>query len=190
LLLVKEPQIDESQDFMDIKPVEEVELSFMDWLRTNGMLLGLSLLALVFIVFLVRFLSKRQKLDKAEGTVVPVPEKIPAHIIALTQIEALNKDGLWQQGKVKVYHSRLNQILREYLENRYGIMAMEETTNQILRSLDRIGLESTQKSKLRSCLVLSDLVKFAKEKPLAQENETAMFNVREFVQLTAETEEK
>lgn len=188
LLSVTEPAINAEEDFMDIKPIETVELSFMDWLRENGVLITVVLLALVIVFAAARILGRQKK--KAEMNIkISAPEIIiPAHIIALQQIEELNKDGLWQQGKFKVYHSRLNQILREYLENRYGINAMEETTNQILRSLDRIGLESIQKSKLKSCLVLADLVKFAKERPLAQENETAMFNVREFVQLTAETE--
>ena len=188
LLHVSEPLVDETADFMDIKPIEEVKLSFMDWLRNNWMWLSLLPVAALLGYFIIRKIRQKNTEDTALRAPEPEPT-IPAHVLALQEIERLSKEGLWQQGKFKIYHSRLNTILREYLENRYGIHAMEETTSQIIRSLDRIGLDVPQKAKLRSCLVLADLVKFAKEKPLAQENETALINVREFVELTASREE-
>jgi hypothetical protein len=75
-------------------------------------------------------------------------------------------------------------VLRNYLQRKYLIPALEETTNKILVHLKRTHFPHEQKESLRQLLSLSDLVKFAKEEPQAVENVAALEDVRLFLTIT------
>ena len=62
---------------------------------------------------------------------------------------------------------------------------MEMTSDEIIKSLRLIITDVTLKSKLTSLLILSDMVKFAKEQPLPNENELSWEHANEFVKQTA-----
>ena len=112
----------------------------------------------------------------------PVPEiKLPAHEIALTALTALRGEKLWQQGAIKTYQSRLTYIIREYLENRYEVPALESTTDEILRGLKKVDFDSSWKDKLQNILQVADLVKFAKAKPPADFHDKVWQEAEDFV---------
>jgi hypothetical protein len=85
-----------------------------------------------------------------------------------------------------MHHSAISEIIREYIEKRYQVHALENTTDEIMQSLRFHSIEPNLLAKLNQVLVLSDLVKFAKEKPLANENEMSLMNAVEFVKETKE----
>ena len=85
--------------------------------------------------------------------------------------------------KAKDYHTELTDIVREYIENRYGIIAMELTSDEILRSYSGLNLGSASTDMLRQILNLADMVKFAKAKPLANEHSLSMTNSYAFVKV-------
>ncbi len=116
----------------------------------------------------------------------PIPVPIPAHETALHKLDALKKAKLWQQGQVKEYQSKLTYIVREYLENRYKVQALESTTDQILRDLKHLNFSSDLKGKLREMLQLADMVKFAKAQPPIEIHERLMKDAEEFVVTTKE----
>ena len=113
----------------------------------------------------------------------PKPTR-PAHIIALEKLAKLKEKKLWQSDKVKQYHIELSEVLREYLENRYYVTALEQTTYEILINMRSVQIENEPMEKLKQLLTLSDLVKFAKEQPLATENEMCMQHAYEVVEQT------
>ena len=82
---------------------------------------------------------------------------------------------------MKLYYSELTDIVREYLEQRYGIHAMEQTSDEIFASLRKLDVAEDNKAKLREVLLLADLVKFAKQQPVSADNEAAMENAILFV---------
>jgi hypothetical protein len=88
-----------------------------------------------------------------------------------------------------LYHSRLTDILREYIENRFKIQAMEQTTDEILFGFRNAAVDEESKHKLKQVLSLADLVKFAKEQPLPNENESSLSNVYDFIHGTKREEE-
>src|SRR5690606_9248710 len=89
------------------------------------------------------------------------------------------------QGAVKPYHSELSDILRDFLERRYRIPAMEQTTDEIFTALAATDLPDRQKARLRQVLTLADLVKFAREQLLHTDNEQSMAQAIEFVEEAA-----
>ena len=68
---------------------------------------------------------------------------------------------------------------------------MEQTSNEIMEALVKSGLNNnTQFEQLKMLLFSADMVKFAKAKPLPDENETALLNAYVFVNETKQTWQK
>jgi hypothetical protein len=132
--------------------------------------------------YFVRIIKKIRK--KKTGEVVELP-KDPAHVIAFRQLERLKAEKLWQHGDIKGYYTRLTEIVRFYLENRYKVYSMELTTIETLAELKKTGFSEDESfRKLRTVLTGADLVKFAKFNPEPSENELQFNFAWEFVDAT------
>lgn len=180
LLTVHTIAVDTTQDVKDIKPPIEVPFSWKEYLPYVYWGLA-ALTALAGIILLVIYLAKKRKVQQAPQIITP---KVPPHVIAIERLEKLREEKLWQQGKIKQYHSEISEILKQYLEHRFFIPAMEQVTEEILHSLRTIVADEEQKMKLRQTLTLADLVKFAKEHPLPQENEQSWIIAYDFINAT------
>ncbi len=111
----------------------------------------------------------------------------PAHIIAFRELERLRDDQVWQKGEIKLYYTRLTEILRQYLENRYKVFSLELTTAETLDALVRTGFKKDALyNQLKTILSGADLVKFAKYNPEPAENDIHFQNSWSFVQATKE----
>ncbi len=147
-------------------------------------LLGILAAAIIWLAF--RFGKKfgRKKKD--------IPEVIitePAHVIAFRELEQLKDEKLWQSGETKKYYTKLTEILRKYLENRFSVFSLEMTTSETLDALIRTGFRKDDSyALLKSVLNGADLVKFAKYKPEPSENDIHFENAWKFVSVT-KTEE-
>ena len=76
-----------------------------------------------------------------------------------------------------------------YLENRFSLRAPEQTTEEFLESVTHgDALEVRFVNLLKEFLERSDLVKFAKEQPLPNENEMSLSNAYDFVNGTKKEE--
>jgi len=180
-LQVETVKVDTTKAIYDIKQPLVVSYTFFDWLKDNWYWIALAVVALAAIGGLIWYYRKKPKKEiKIEA---PKP-KIAPHILALNQRKELQEKKLWQQGEVKQFHIELTDILREYLEKRYAIKTHEKTTDEILQSLKYQKIDADNKNILNKILVLADLVKFAKEKPLPAENEQSINNAIYFVQKT------
>ncbi|WP_254070973.1 BatD family protein [Pedobacter sp. L105] len=185
VLTVQAVKVDTTKSIYDIKQPLAVSYSWTDWLRDNWYWVVFPLLAIVLIVWGILYVRKHPK----KKPVVQVVKKIiPVHTIALNQLKELNDKKLWQQNEVKQYYSELSEVIREYLEKRYVIKTHEKTTDEIFAALKQADITAENKNMLHQLLVLSDLVKFAKEKPLPVENEQSMEHAVDFVLKTQPAE--
>jgi hypothetical protein len=116
-----------------------------------------------------------------------VPSR-PAHEIALEALRKLETEKLWQEGRIKEYHSRMSDIIRTYIEQTLFINAMEMTTDLILCADQIKALNQRNKNELQELLERADLVKFAKFQPLANEHEASMKNAVSFIESTISQE--
>jgi hypothetical protein len=146
-----------------------------------------ALAAIIAIIIIIIIIRRMRKVEMP--LVIEDAPKIPAHITALEKLEKLKEQKLWQEGKIKLYYSSMTDILREYIENRFRIQAMEQTTDEILFGFRNAAVDEESKTKLKQVLTLADLVKFAKEQPLPDENETSLKNVYDFVNGTKREDE-
>jgi hypothetical protein len=179
-LKVQPVAVDTTKAFYDIKQPLAVKYSFWDWLRDNWQLVTAIFVALLIIGGVIYYLKTR---PKKVVVIEPLKPKLPAHIIALQKLKELRDRKLYQQ-EIKQYHIELSEVLREYLEKRYGIKTHEQTSDEIFDALRRLDITEDNKNILRQVLGLADLVKFAKEKPLPFENEQSMDNAIAFVNNT------
>ncbi len=107
----------------------------------------------------------------------------PPHIVALRELEKIREEKLWIKNQ-KEYFTKLTDTLRGYIEKRYSIQAMEQTSAEILKDLSKEKLEPKIYKELSELLMLSDLVKFAKYTAPEQECEGAIPPAVRFVNAT------
>ena len=85
---------------------------------------------------------------------------------AYQQLEALRQENLLDKGLFKEFFTRVSDIARLYMENRFNIHAPHMTTEEFLYYLGISGhLNDTQKISLKEFLNSCDMVKFAKYAP-------------------------
>lgn len=188
LLQVNTITVDTTKAIKDIKPPYEETYGWIDWLKDNMYVVygGLAILVAALLIYLIFRYTRKVKPVMVE---MEIPE-IPAHVIAFEKLGKLKEEKLWQEGKLKLYHSTLSDIIREYIENRFRIQALEQTTEEILFGFRNVAIDDESKTKLKQVLILADLVKFAKEQPLATENEMSMNNGYDFINGTKREEEE
>ncbi len=178
--------VDTTMAIKDVKPILEVNYNWIDWIKDNIYSILTATVAIIIILVIIYYI--RKKLKNKPIAIVPEIPKVPAHIIALEKLDKLKNDKLWQEGKLKQYYSILADTVREYTENRFKIQALEQTTDEILLGFRNVAIDEESKAKLKQILLLSDLVKFAKENPLPVENETSMANAYDFINGTKKEE--
>jgi hypothetical protein len=80
--------------------------------------------------------------------------------------------------------------VRLYIEERFGINALELTSDEIIKIFKSQVVDSESKSKLTQILTLSDFVKFAKQIPIEAEHTLTLNNAFDFVKGTMREEQK
>jgi len=137
---------------------------------------------------LVFYLSKEKQAPEAPAK--PQEPEIPPHIIALEALANLRDAKLWQQGNVKGFYTELSTIFRSYLEGQFRISALEQTTEEIMTALQhQAAIDKEELRDISHLLFLSDLVKFAKEKPIGSENEQNIERVERFIRAKIQQED-
>ncbi|MDE6096545.1 MAG: cell wall anchor protein [Muribaculaceae bacterium] len=147
-----------------------------DWIYNYWWVLLLLLLAAAATIWGV-------KRYKKEGTVLKKKPEPSPYQVAITQLRELKGKNLWEQGMEKEYFTRLTEILRVYLDRRFGINAMEMTSREIMDHLYNSDVKD-KRDYIRQILSVADFVKFAKVRPLPADNIAAYENAVRFVEET------
>jgi hypothetical protein len=179
-LFVKFPEVDLKKGPADIKKPFAAPVIFKE--IAPWVLGGILILALIFlIIYAISRYRKNKPLFMR-----PEKPKLPPHVIALQELEQLKEAQLWQHDKVKDYYTRLTDIIRNYIEDRFALPAMEQTTYEILSAFTQRKnmIDEISTKDLKEILELADLVKFAKLTPLPDDNHASMNHAYQFVDHT------
>jgi hypothetical protein len=165
----------EAGDIRDIKPPLTPP---RDWktLILTGLAVVLGIAAIVAAWWYIR--RRRQGKSILPERQVPLR---PAHEIALEELKALVASDWLAAGKHKAWHSELADIVRRYIEGRYGVDALEMTSRQLLTALDKYGLDERWLPGLTDMLTICDMAKFAKYVPEPAETERLTAAAFDFV---------
>jgi hypothetical protein len=177
-LSVQTIQTDPSKDIKPIKPPLSAPVTFREVLPW----IGIWFLILVIAV-LINYYIKKKKQKKPVIT-SRLKTTIPPYEAAIEALESLRLKKLWQAGRIKEYYSEMTEIVREYIELRFPVRALEMTTSEINSALRQTDVNSSAREKLNQTLILADLVKFAREQPLPLENDLSLSQCIDFVRET------
>lgn len=182
LLHVLAYPVDSSALPKEPKPIHAAPFSLSWWIREHAAWIAGALavaLAAAFLWVLVRRMKNRPAQHVEEAPPLPLHERY------LLELDALERERLWQHGEHKSYQSRLTDLLRGYIEERYQVPALERTTDELVQELKVSPLSLEQQALLANALRTADLVKFAKALPSPQENEQLMAAARRLIRETA-----
>ena len=168
--------VDTTQPPKDIKQPLSLPITFAELLPYILALIGIGLLGWLFYYVW----NKRRRGE----SIIPEAPRRPAHEVALEALRSLESEHMYQRGKIKEHYSQLTDIVRTYIEGRFGVMAMEMVTDEIMSAPVIKSLDKTAREPLKELLVLADFVKFAKLQPTQQENETSIAKGTNFVEQT------
>lgn len=163
-----------------IKPPVSFDLSI---LRTILLGLGAFLLSAFLVIKIIRRRRRQRLLD--------LESLKPPHERVFLELERLNQKGFLPAGKVKEHYSEFADILRRYLERRFGVETLELTTFELMQRLKEKEFNNALSAKIRNILENSDLVKFAKYLPpraLADELEILLRQIVEETKQESESD--
>ncbi len=182
LVTVTGVAVDTSRAIKDLKGQITVPYNWRDFLPWF-----LGVVLLILLIYLIKKYIKKRK----SHTIIekPLPTR-PAHEIAMEALTELEAKKLWQNGNHKAYHSSISDIIRNFIEQRWHIHAMEMTTDEILKVQLIAGLDKKPFEELKYLLELADQVKFAKMVPVVFDNEQSIRNAYEFVESCKQNEKE
>lgn len=181
--------IDVSQ-MTDINPIADAvdfETKWYDWIPdwiTDYWQLYLAAIILI-AAGICAYLILTKKVDVP---LLPKKKPIPPYQLAMLRLASLKEENLWQSGREKEYYTRLIDILRDYLQGRFGINAMEMTSQQIMKVLQKNEVTRMSNARMKQILEIADMVKFAKVRPLPDDNFRAFTEATQFVEETKPVE--
>ncbi|HXS99411.1 MAG TPA: hypothetical protein VN915_01950 [Elusimicrobiota bacterium] len=120
-----------------------------------------------------------------EGPAAPTEPPLPPEQAAQRALEALAAEGLWERGEHAAYYLRLTEILRIYLEARFGAPATAMTSVEVARLVKSRLPDLKASAVVRELLNRADLVKFARIKPDAEDGPRDAASVLDLVRATA-----
>ena len=186
--------VDTTLAFKDIKaPLngEDIELLPDEKTKSNWkkvLLITLLVLAVLGAAFYFFWKYGRKYLHDRKVAEVKHKLKENAGLVALNSLKSLKAKKLWQKGQVKDYYSELSEIIRTYIDSQWDVNAMEMVTVEIMEAIDNLDVDDEQMWELNIQLERADLVKYAKEQPVVEENEVSYKKACEFVKVTDRAE--
>ncbi len=182
-LTVDSIKVDPQGKIKDFKPVAEVPFKLLDWVPDFisdylwAWLAGLLLLAFGIYAYFKWY-------KKGINPLKPVKKRLPPYEEAMQALSNLKSRNLWQNGQEKEYYTTLTDILRVYIDRRFGINAVEMTSTQIMDKIRQNEDAHIAKEQLNNVLEIADFVKFANMHTLADDNEIAFQRAVNFVEQT------
>ena len=172
----------ESGNFYDIKDIMEPEWVWQDYIIWLVLFIVVKMLTVLITVLLIEWKKKNRKIH-LPFTKETKPN-LPPHLRALQALDIIKSEKLWQRGKEKEYYSQITDVVRTYIDERFQMAAMEMTTDEILLQIRNVSDVDFVFDHLKRLLYQADLVKFAKYRPLPEENEMSIGNAYFFVDQT------
>ena len=164
--------------FFPPKDIQRNPFSWDDW-KPVFWFVGINqLLALVLL-----WLYSHWRQNKPLIQIIRRKRKLPAHQVAMNEIERIKSERKWAEEDSKEYYTQLTDTLRNYIRERYGFNAMEMTSSEIIEHLMQ-EQDETALAELRQLFQTADLVKFAKYTTMINENDANLVSAIDFINQT------
>ena len=162
-----------AEDIRGLKPLREIR-SPIPWLE-----IGLGLLV-VLLVAAGLWWYLRQRARRRDA--VPL---VPPHEVAFAALSALRGTDFDDPDAVRLFYFQISEVVRAYVEGRFGMNATDLTTEEIVGSLENLDqLAADLHEALRRFLLDTDQVKVAHREPGRSDIEAAYEQALSFVEST------
>lgn len=169
----------EQLQISDIKDIQSPPFVWQDYIMYLLIPLLIALIVAIIGLAVYFYVRKRKK-----GYFFTPKVVLPPHIVALQELDSLKSRKLSQKGLEKEYYTELTDIVRNYIDRRFGIDAPEMISDDIIEAVHKATDAGSPSKSLEQILKLSDLVKFARYTPLPDENDLSLVNAYLFVNQT------
>ena len=126
---------------------------------------------------------RRSKIRQEVASGPPVPS-LPPYEEAVAALLRLKELELPRLGETKRHYVELSEIIRRYIERRWGVVASEMTSPQMLRELRSQTKIDEYCSELAGLLRDCDLVKFAKFEPSLERSRVVLELTQKWLEMT------
>lgn len=163
---------DPTADYRDVKPIIDIPHPYAKYIPWT-----IGLIALLCIAALYLLLRRR---PVVHATSAAVKDTRTAFDKAMEQLDKLNS-GATVPAEIKLFYIRLNNILREYIGEKFSMQMRDKTNMEILRGIRPYSLDKDSIAGLTEALHISDFVKFARYLPLKEDNERNLMIIRDAI---------
>ena len=161
-----------AKDIHDIKPLEKIA-ERPPWLIPGVVALG----ALALVAAALLWWRRRRR--------APAAPPRPAHEIAFAALDALRRTDFSDLAAVRRYYFAISEVVRAYVEGRFGLNATDLTSEEIRAALPALtGLDAGEAERLTRFLTVTDGVKFAARVPDEEEIRAVYEDALSFVEAT------
>lgn len=174
-------QGENAKDIQDIKPPLSVKPNFLKYILPALVILALVAGAITGLVILF----KRRTNTGDDDFIIPA-RRYPPHVTALKKLAEIEAAGLPQKGEIKLYYIEISEAVRQYIGERFKVVTMEKTTDEILRDMRSKNIAGDHMDMISAFLLDSDMVKFAKYRPGVPVCKDDMIRARKIVENTME----
>lgn len=168
----------DAQSMYDLAPIAQFPQAWWPWvLGAIGLLL---LLALLWYLYQKR----RMRIGFSEEDLVP--DQTP-YDTAMARLAQLAETDWSNREHVKAFYVELSETLRWYLSKTLRVPALEQTTRELMRDLQRVSERTFLNmppplfTKTRHVLDQADLAKFADQYPTVEATQNALAQTKEAV---------
>ncbi|NOY69380.1 MAG: DUF4381 family protein [Deltaproteobacteria bacterium] len=156
----------------DIRPPGQMpeKISKWIWISAGG--------AAILLLCGIGFIIYRRR----HATVINAELLVPPHERAIAALEELVSKNLVEKGETKAFYQEISDILRRYIENRFGINAPEQTTKEFLAGLNQNDDFPVKfRGLLKDFLTHCDMVKFAAFMPSEKDIQETFDSCKTFI---------
>ncbi len=157
------------KDYHPIKEIIEVEKTF-NWMP---LIIAVAVIMVAVITFI---LLKKRKKKITEAPPKPVLQGTPLER-ALQKLQLLSIQSLSTNAETKQFHSDIDLICRQYVEEIMHIKAMQATTSELFSRMSVYMQDADLRGKMRDIFDLNASVKFAKYFPVETESKATLKEV-------------
>ncbi len=157
-------KFDPQKDYHDIKDIVDVEnpnAKYIPWI-----VVAITLLSIALVVYFIQKKKGTKEMEKQMAI-----SKLTPYEEAIKSLEELKQQKLTQNNQTKLYYTRLNDILRQFVLRKLQIASMVKTNDELILQLKQLNISNEQFTQLAQALRMSDFVKFAKYLPGENDNE-------------------
>jgi uncharacterized protein YehS (DUF1456 family) len=157
-------KFDPQKDYHDIKDIVDVEnpdAKYIPWI-----VVAITLISIALVVYFIQKKKRTKEMEKQMAI-----SKLTPYEEAIKSLEELKQQKLTQNNQTKLYYTRLNDILRQFVLRKLQIASMVKTNDELILQLKQLNISNEQFTQLAQALRMSDFVKFAKYLPGEKDNE-------------------